>query len=57
MIFIRGSRPVKEVNPKLMVHGTYIYVFTAEEIERDDLELHGWSPEGAAFYAVRERRI
>ena len=30
------------------------HVFTVSETERDDLELHGWSPEGIAFYAVRE---
>ena len=30
------------------------HVFTASETERDDLELHGWSPEGVAFYAVRK---
>ena len=30
------------------------HVFTAEETERDDLELYGWSPEGIAFYAARK---
>ena len=30
------------------------HVFTTSETERDDLELHGWSPEGIAFYAVRK---
>ena len=30
------------------------HVFTVEETEKDYLELHGWSPEGVAFYAVRK---